>query len=186
MDEAGLIAAARLGDGDAFAELYRQHVGYVRAVGKSILRTSDLDDFCQDTFLQAFTRLTSFEENCTFRSWITRIAMNRCFVTLRRRRQEKNGDTQLIHVSEEKNGGDFFAQCAFACEDVQLESVPARLDLARVLEVLTPMQRRVLTMAYLEGTPDREIAEILGTTLTAVKNALRYAKRRARNKYEKG
>ena len=38
MDETELIAAARLGDEDAFAELYRQHIGYVRAIGRSILR----------------------------------------------------------------------------------------------------------------------------------------------------
>ena len=34
MDETELIAAARSGDEDAFAELYRQHIGYVRAIGR--------------------------------------------------------------------------------------------------------------------------------------------------------
>ena len=186
MDEAGLISAARLGDEDAFAELYRQHVGYVRTVGRTILHTSDLDDLCQDTFLLAFTRLNSFEESCSFRSWITRIAMNQCFATLRRRRQGKNGDALLLHVDEEKAANDLFARCVFACEDVRLEGVPARLDLTRVLEVLTPGQRKVLTMAYLEDIPCLEIAEILGTTVCSVRSTLHHAKRRVRNKYENG
>jgi RNA polymerase sigma factor (sigma-70 family) len=186
MDEAGLIAAARLGDEDAFAKLYRQHVGYVRGIGKSILRTSDLDDLCQDTFLLAFTRLTTFDDNCPFRPWIARIAVNRCYAILRRRRQGKNGDALLLHLDEEKAGADFFEHCVFACEDIHLESTPTRLDLARVLEVLTPHQRRVLTMAYLEGVPDREIAEILGTTLASVISTLHHAKRRVRNKYANG
>ena len=63
MDETELIAAARLGDEDAFTELYQQHLGYVKAVGRAILRRNDLDDMCQDTFLLAFTRLHSFEGN---------------------------------------------------------------------------------------------------------------------------
>ena len=53
MDETELIAAARLGDEDAFTELYQQHLGYVKAVGRAILRKNDLDDMCQDTFLLA-------------------------------------------------------------------------------------------------------------------------------------
>ena len=37
MDETELIAAARMGNQDAFAQLYRQHARYVRAIGRSIL-----------------------------------------------------------------------------------------------------------------------------------------------------
>jgi DNA-directed RNA polymerase specialized sigma24 family protein len=65
MNETQLIAAARLGDEDAFAELYRQHAGYVRAIGRSILRKNDVDDMCQDTFLLAFTRLDRFASRST-------------------------------------------------------------------------------------------------------------------------
>ena len=55
MDETELIAAARSGDEEALQELYQQHVGYVKAVGRAILRKNDLDDMCQDTFLLAFS-----------------------------------------------------------------------------------------------------------------------------------
>ena len=90
MDETELIAAARLGDENAFTELYQQHIGYVKAVGRAILRKNDLDDMCQDTFLLAFTRLHSFEGNSQFRTWITRIATNRCLAILRKGR--RNGE----------------------------------------------------------------------------------------------
>ena len=91
MDETELIAAARSGDEDAFAELYQQHLGYVKAVGRAILRKNDLDDMCQDTFLLAFTRLHSFEGNSQFRTWIARIAANQCLVILRKGRQAVTG-----------------------------------------------------------------------------------------------
>jgi RNA polymerase sigma-70 factor (ECF subfamily) len=166
MDETELIAAARSGDEDAFRELYQQHIGYVKAVGRAILRKNDLDDMCQDTFLLAFTRLHSFEGSSQFRTWITRIAVNRCLVILRKGRQAIDS--------------------RFARPDRDLEGVPARLDMEKLLRGLPPLQRRALTMAYAEDMPAQEIADILGTTLACVKNSIHLAKRRAREIHQKG
>ena len=173
MDETELIAAARLGDEDAFAELYRQHIGYVRAIGRSILRNRDLEDMCQETFLLAFMRLDSFEGNARFRSWITRIAINRCLVILRKARQASNGESHLVQMGEDE----VLDRCLFASKDTQLEGVGARLDLERLLGMLNPAQRQILEMAYLEDIPDLQIAEALGTTVVAVKCTLYRVKR---------
>jgi RNA polymerase sigma-70 factor (ECF subfamily) len=180
MDETELIAAARLGDEDAFTQLYQQHLGYVKAVGRAILRKNDLDDMCQDTFLLAFTRLHSFEGNSQFRTWITRIAINQCLMILRKGRQASNGESNLIQMDPELATDDVRDRCIFATEDKHLEGVPARVDLNRLLRVLKPIQRRVLEMAYLEDTPEQEIAELLGVTLSCVKRTIHSAKRQAR------
>jgi RNA polymerase sigma-70 factor (ECF subfamily) len=185
MDEATLIAAARLGDEDAFTELYHQHLGYVKAVGRAVLHKSDLDDMCQDTFLLAFTRLHSFEGNSTFRTWVTRIAMNQCLLTLRKARQASNGESRLMQIDAELAGDDVLGRCIFTREDKNLEGVPARLDLIRLLRVLKPVQRRVLEMAYLEDVPDQEIAEMLDMTLSSVKSKIHHAKRRVREVHKK-
>jgi len=181
MDKAGLIAAARLGDEEAFAELYRQHVGFVREVGRRILCTNDLDDLCQDTFLLAFTRLVSFEESCSFRTWISQIATNQCRVILRKRRQAMNGEARLVPIDAAMRSDGGGEECMFGSEDPELEASIARLDLTRLLRVLSPDQRRVLQMAYLEDIPDLEIAEILGTPLASVKSKIHHAKRRVRD-----
>jgi RNA polymerase sigma-70 factor, ECF subfamily len=174
MDETELITAARLGDEDAFAELYRQHIGYVRAIGRSILRNRDLDDMCQETFLLAFMRLDSFEGTARFRSWITRIAINRCLTILRKGRQASNGDSHVVQMDADR--------CVSS--DSQLEGVGARLDLERLLGTLKPLQRQILEMAYLEGMPDLQIAETLGTTVVAVKCTLYRVKRLLRDAHE--
>jgi RNA polymerase sigma-70 factor, ECF subfamily len=181
MNETELIAAARLGDEDAFAELYRQQAGYVRAIGRSILRKNDVDDMCQDTFLLAFTRLDRFDGNAQFRTWITRIAINQCLIALRKGRQPSNGETNLLQIDEEMADDGVMDRCIFASIDTQLENVPARLDLTKLLRVLKPAQRQLLEMAYFEGIPDLEIAEILGITLANVKSNLHRAKRRVRD-----
>jgi RNA polymerase sigma-70 factor (ECF subfamily) len=174
MDETELIAAARSGDEDAFAELYRQHLGYVKAVGRVILRKNDVEDMCQDTFLRAFTRLHSFEGNSQFRTWITRIAVNQCLVSLRKGRRTN---------SEESNLTDIDAR--FARGDRDLEGVPLRLDLEKLLRKLTRLQRRALEMAYVEDMPAQEIAEILGKSVACVKNSIHHAKLRAREIHQK-
>jgi RNA polymerase sigma-70 factor, ECF subfamily len=184
MDETELIAAARLGDEDALAELYRQHAGYVRAIGRSILRKNDVDDMCQDTFLLAFTRLDSFEGNSQFRTWITRIAINQCLLTLRHGRQLSNGESYLVQLDAETADA-ALDRCTFASIDTQLEGVPARLDLSRVLRVLAPIQRRILKMAYIEGMPELEIAEALGMDLATVQSKIFQAKRRVRDMHKK-
>jgi RNA polymerase sigma-70 factor (ECF subfamily) len=181
MDETELIAAARLGNQDAFAELYRQHIGYVRAIGRSILRSRDLEDMCQETFMLAFMRLESFEGNSKFRTWITRIAINRCLMILRKGRQASNGESHLVRI-----GADETVDCRlFASTDTQLESVGARMDLERLLGKLKPLQRQILEMAYIEDMPDLQIAEKLGTTVVAVRCTLYRVKRLLRDAHRK-
>ena len=167
MDETELIAAARMGNEDAFARLYRQHARYVKAIGRSILRADELDDMCQDTFLLAFTRLDRFEGNSQFRTWITRIAINQCLLRLRRARQASNGESHLVQMDPEM-AEEALDRVIFASKDIQLESVPARLDLNRLLQTLKPGQRRILEMAYMENMPYQEIAEVLGIDVRSV------------------
>ena len=181
MNETELITAARSGNQDAFAELHRQHVGYVKAIGRSILGGRDLEDMCQETFLLAFMRLDSFEGNSLFRTWITRIAINRCLMILRKGRQASNGESQLVHMGADETGyGGLFAS-----RDTQLENVGARMDLERLLGRLKPLQRQILEMAYLEDLPDLEIAETLGTTVVAVRCTLYRVRRLLRDAHKK-
>jgi RNA polymerase sigma-70 factor, ECF subfamily len=177
MNETDLIAAARSGDQSAFADLYRQHIEYVRAIGRSILRKDDVDDMCQDTFLLAFTRLDSFGGSSQFRSWITRIAINRCLIALRQARQVSNGELNLVPM----DGDAELDRYTLARIDIDLETVPIRLDLNRLLDKLGPNRRRVLEMAYLEDMSELEIAAALGISLEAVKNRLFHGKRQIRN-----
>ena len=185
MDETTLIAAAQAGSDDAFTTLYNKHLRYVKGVGRAILRSNDLDDLCQETFLLAFTRIDSFQGNSNFRTWVTRIAMNQCLMTLRRNRQVTNGESQLLQLDPETASDDLLDQQIFVTEDRNLRSIPARFDLPRLLQVLTPTQRKILEMAYLEDIPDQQIADQMGITLASVKSTLHHAKKRVREVHKK-
>jgi RNA polymerase sigma-70 factor (ECF subfamily) len=165
MTESELIAAARLGDQQAFAQLHRLYVGYVKRVARSMVRSDDVEDLCQDTFLLAFTRLQSFEGSSQFRTWLTRICINQCLASLRKARMGHGdgGEPELL-----------------PCNDAQLEGVAERMDLDKLLRRVRPSDRQVLEMAYLDGMPDQEIAAALNTTLASVTSRIHKAKRHIR------
>jgi RNA polymerase sigma-70 factor, ECF subfamily len=173
VDESRLIAGARQGDQGAFAELYRLHHAYVRGICRNILRDDSVDDLCQDTFLVAFTRLDSFQGNAKFRSWITRIAVNQCLMTLRQRRH-------YVPMPLEE---DTLNRYIFVAKDAVLEGAPARMDLEKMMSVLKDSTRQMLVMAYLEGIPEVEIAESLGLSIDAVRCKLSRAKRKMRDMF---
>jgi RNA polymerase sigma-70 factor (ECF subfamily) len=174
MNEAELIAAARAGDESAFSELYNLHHRYVRAIGRSILPTDDLDDMCQETFLSAFTRLGSFEGNAQFRTWLSRIALNRCLMILRNKRRGGQGQSQTVGIDENP---DHSGLCSV---DKHLEGLPDRMYVEQLLLRLTPAQREALELAYVEEMSAAQIAAVLDTTVTAVKGRIAIARKKLR------
>src|SRR3954447_3622573 len=87
-----ILARARAGDQDAFAELtdpYRRELQLhcYRIVGS----VQDAEDLLQETLLAAWRGLEGFEGRSSVRAWLYRIATNRCLNALRdsgRRPQE--------------------------------------------------------------------------------------------------
>jgi RNA polymerase sigma-70 factor, ECF subfamily len=179
MEQGQLIAAARDGDQDAFAELYRRHHGYVRAIGRSILRTEDLDDMCQETFLSAFTRLETFEGNAQFRTWLSRIALNRCLIILRSQRRFGLNEVQCIAID------DYLEHPGLAMPDRHLEGVANRLDVEHLLRQLTGAQREALEMAFVEEMPAHEIALALDITVAGVKGRIAVARKKLKKLLER-
>jgi RNA polymerase sigma-70 factor (ECF subfamily) len=173
VDESRLIAAARQGDQGAFAELYRSYYTYVRVICRNILRDDSVEDLCQDTFLVAFTRLDSFAGNAKFRTWLTRIAINQCLTSLRKRRH-------YVSVSLEEDDLDRYI---LITKDAVLEGAPARMDIERMMSVLTDSTRQMLIMACLDGHSEQEIAEKLGVGVDVVRKRIYWAKRKMRSTF---
>src|SRR6476469_8550127 len=76
---ADLIARARAGDGDAFRQLTEPHRRELQVYCYRMLGSlQDAEDVLQDTFLSAWQGLKGFEGRASIRTWLYRIATNRC------------------------------------------------------------------------------------------------------------
>ena len=97
-----LVKAALTGDDDAFSELVRRHKQKVFRLAARFVRDSEeLDDICQEAFIKAYQSLSKFRGDAPFEHWITRIAVNTCYDSLRKQSRKRDNvplDLSLIHI----------------------------------------------------------------------------------------
>ena len=98
-----LITRARAGDGDAFRELTEPHRRELQVHCYRMLGSfQDAEDALQDTLLAAWQGLGGFEGRASIRTWLYRIATNRCLNALRSasRRPAKEWDIPEVEPPE--------------------------------------------------------------------------------------
>src|SRR5208283_4808389 len=87
VDDHMLVQDAKSGNGAAFAELGRRHSRRLHLKLYRIVRNwEDAQDLLQDSLLQAFRHLDSFQGRSSFSTWLTTIAINTAFMMLRKKR----------------------------------------------------------------------------------------------------
>jgi RNA polymerase sigma-70 factor (TIGR02960 family) len=190
---AGLIARARAGDGEAFRELtepYRQElqVHCYRMLGSF----QDAEDVLQDTLLAAWQGLGGFtEERASLRTWLYKIATNRCLNALRsaRRRPAKGWDVPGVEPPEPTRLGEVVwlqpypdnllegAAGAPPGPEARYEQAEAiSLAFVTALQVLPPRQVAVLILRDVLGFHAGEVAEMLDSSVESVTSALKRAR----------
>jgi RNA polymerase sigma factor (sigma-70 family) len=83
--EADLIDHTLRGRGDAFADLIRPHVGPLNQFARRRLQSaSEAEDVVQQSMFLAFCKLRQFRREASFKTWLSAIALNEVFRSLRR------------------------------------------------------------------------------------------------------
>ncbi len=178
--DAGLVARAQRGDGDAFATLFDRHAPRVYALAHRILgRDSEAEDVTQDAFLHALNALPTLRRGDAFRPWIMRIATNLAWTTLRQRLRLPQAELTDAVVATHPDTGRWGSPEAMglAAEDQRA----VRLTLDR----LAPTHRAALAMREIGGLSYADIAASLGTTTSSVEVLLFRARARFRDEYRK-
>jgi RNA polymerase sigma-70 factor (TIGR02960 family) len=180
-----LLGRAQSGDQQAFAQLtdgYRQELQLhcYRILGS----TQDAEDALQETLLGAWQALANFEERASVRTWLYRIATNRCLNMLRSAsRRPKAALPEPTRVGE--------VIWLEPYPDILLNGLPddspgpdvryetresVSLAFITVLQLLPPRQRVALVLRDVLGYRASEVAEMIGATEASVESALKRAR----------
>jgi RNA polymerase sigma-70 factor (TIGR02960 family) len=189
---ADLITRARAGDGEAFRELTEPYRRELQVYCYRMLGSlQDAEDALQDTLLGAWQGLKGFEGRASIRTWLYRIATNRCLNARRSasRRPAKEWDIAEYEPPEPTRLGEIVWLEPFP--DALLEGVmevplgpEARYEQAEsislafvtALQVLPPRQLAVLVLRDVLGFHADEVADMLDSTIDSVNSLLKRAR----------
>ena len=192
MTTAELMSRARAGDGDAFRELTEPHLRELQVHCYRMLGSfQDAEDALQSSLLAAWQGLGGFEGRASLRTWLYRIATNRCLDARRaaRRRPAQQWDVPEVEPLEPTRRSEVVWLQPFP--DALLEGAidgplgpDARYEQAEsislafvtALQVLPPRQLAVLILRDVLGFHAHEVAGMLDATLESVNSALKRAR----------
>ena len=148
-----LIRRAKQGNPDAFVALMQSQMQNIYKAAKAVLRNDeDVADAISDTILVCWEKLRQLKEEAYFRTWMTRILINKCHDILRKQKH-----ISLLEEMPEIPSG---------------ERNYENIEWVEALASLGEKYRLVLMLYYVEGFKTGEIGEILGMPESTVRSRL--------------
>ena len=182
--EAELLGGLRAGDPVAYRRLVEGNSANVYNLALKLLGDEhEAEDVLQETFLSAFQAIDRFEGRSQLSTWLYRIAYNASLMRLRKREQmtafsldqplyeEETGDGVAHHLADWST-----------IPDDQLLTAEARQEMDRAIAELPETLRAAFVLRDIQGLSGAETAEVLGISVQAVKNRLRRARLRLRDR----
>jgi len=175
-----LIALAREGDTIAFAELVRRYEETVYRFSLKLCRDrGQAEETLQDTFINVFRKLKSFDGRSKFTTWLYAIVANNCLMKRRRRKLAELEDPLEVLDSPATDEDGRFVRHVARWEQTPVDIMLDK-ELKKVLEDamdgLPKLYRAVFALRDMEGKTSEETAEILNISVEAVKSRLRRAR----------
>jgi len=178
MNEESLIQQAQKGDVTAFNRLVVQYQELVFNVAYRIMGDpAAAEDVAQETFITAYQSLRTFRGG-SFKSWLMRVATNRCYDELRRRKRRPQ--SSLDEMTDE-NESYAFLRSPQDGPETHRQRVELALAIERCLKDLPDDQRIVTVLGDVEGYDYQEIANITRVSLGTVKSRISRARAKLRD-----
>ncbi len=186
------LEQARGGDDRAFGELTDPYLGELRLHCYRILGSvQDAEDALQETLLAAWRGLSQYEQRASLRTWLYRIATNRCLNALRaseRRPRPVPAGPDFLTVEPTRRGEPVWLE---PYPDALLEGLPdtgagpeaqyeakeaVALAFVTAVQHLPPRQRAVLVLRDVLGFRAGEVADMIQSSEASVNSALQRAR----------
>jgi RNA polymerase sigma-70 factor (ECF subfamily) len=176
-DDAALVRNAQQGDTEAFEELVARHRDKLYARALSMMRNEEeAIDLSQEAWVKGWQRLTQFQGESSFSTWMTRIVINLCLDELRKQKRRR---AESIEEMDEESGGVERQMPAVTVNPTErLERGELRQRIDRALGQLSYEHRTVLVLHEFEEMEYKEIAKTMGCSIGTVMSRLFYARRK--------
>jgi len=173
--EQELVQRLQAGDAEAFDTLFRQHFPKVYRQAVHLVGTvAEAEEVAQEVFLAVYEKAHTFRGVSSFTTWLYRLTVNAALSRLRRRKRRKEiaMDDYLPQFREDGHHlvrpvVDWSADLEQSLADAQMQQL-----LRQAIELLQPLDKAVLVLSDFEDLSNREISEVLGLTILAVKARL--------------
>jgi RNA polymerase sigma-70 factor (ECF subfamily) len=157
-----LIERTLAGETDCFDALMKRHVSAVkRQISPMLPNPEDRDDVMQEVMFKAWRHLAGFRGECSFRTWMSRVAINEALMNYRKRMRLSSCETD--------------PDTLMSATESPFQTIVRRENARRVRGAVARLSRRcrhVLILRDMEGLNLRETADSLGLTVPAVKSRL--------------
>ena len=176
-----LIRRILSGDDEAFSTLVQRHQKGIHAlVWRKVNDFQYAEEITQDTFLQAYKKLSTLKNPNQFAGWLYVIANRLCINWLQRHKPAMQSleDTPMAEIEES-------SYIHYASEQREAEGTEYRHEIAqRLLSKLPESERTVMTLYYLGEMTAQEISKFLGVSVNTITSRLRRARERLRQDQE--
>jgi len=174
-----------------FQAVYDEFHGKIRYYVAKLVGEAAADDVTQDVFIKIDKSLTEFEGKSKLSTWVYRIATNAALDRLRSKACRQDKQTRSLSASDED------PETGTPREDTAVEDTAPSADreivkfemtecIREFVDRLPPDYRTVVVLSELKDLKNREIAEILGISLDAVKIRLHRARAKLKEAFESG
>lgn len=168
LDDCTLIALALEGESDCFATLITRHLAAVeRSIGTVVRSPDNAEDVLQDVLFKVWRRLSTFRAESSFRTWITRVAINEALQS--HRRQHTRPICQTLIDPE-----------AIAATAESPHELCARTEISEAIRgavaALPVKYRQVLILRDLQQLSVKDTAQFLHANVPTVKTRLSRAR----------
>jgi len=165
VDDSTLIEMILAGQGECFTILMDRHLAAVRRRIRSMVRSAaDLEDLLQEVLLKVWLHLSTFRSESSFRTWMTRVAINEALQAHRREQYRPP-------CSQELRDLDTFA----SPDESPYRSLARREAIQAVRNAVMKLPakyRQVLNLRDLDQLNTLETAQSLQASIPAVKTRL--------------
>jgi len=182
MEERDLVEKIRNGDASAFRNLVDKYqVMLLNVSYRFVNNREDAEDITQEVFIEVHRSIEGFREDSKLSTWLYRITVSKSLDFLRKKTRKKRFGI-MKYLSGEDDSDEQITAANMADPAKELENQDRIRVLTNAISTLPENQKVAFTLSKIDELSYKEIAEVLGSTISSVESLIHRAKVNLRKK----